>query len=410
MPTPVARLAFLRDASWLDAVRARRWAAILFAVLAVAAAAWVVTARDLVDVAGRPLGTDFLSFYAAAKLALSGLPALAWDQAAHAAAETAVFGRDLGYWAFFYPPPFLLVVAPFGLPPYPLALFLWIGVTTAAALLVTRWQWPVIPWIGLLAAPALWLNLGHGQNAALTLALLVGGFALADRRPFVAGLILGCLIIKPQLALALPVVALATGRWRLIAGAVVAVAVLSALSLAVFGLEAGRAFLAAMPLASAALEDDLVGAHKMVSVFAAVRVLGGSLGLAYAAQGLAAVATLTAVAVVLRRRRPDGATLAALAAAATPLLSPFLLDYDLTVTLPALAWSLTRGARDGFRAYEKLLLLPAYILPLVSRSLGAAGLPLAPLVTAAVASLIIARVAAEYRSVIATPGSSTKAG
>lgn len=391
----------LRDAAWLDAPRARAWAAILLGCCIIGAVAWVVTARDLIDAAGRPLGTDFLSFYAAAQLALAGLPALAWDPAAHAAAETAVFGRDLGYWAFFYPPPFLALVTPLGLLPYAIALLVWLAATTATAILTLRRFAPAVPLIALLAAPALWLNAGHGQNGALTLALLAGGLLLADRRPLAAGLLLGCLIIKPQLALALPVVMLAAGRWRVIAGAVGAVLGLTAASLALIGRDGFAAFLAAGPLARAALESDLVGAHKMVSVFAAIRLLGGSVNLAYSLQAVAAGATLVIVAVAVRRHRPDAAALAALTGAATPLLSPFLLDYDQTVLLPPLAWLVAQGGTRGFRPWEKLLLLLAYILPLVGRGLAAGlTLPLAPLVAAALLALVLTRLDAPSRNVM----------
>jgi hypothetical protein len=396
LPSPTAVLAALRRADWLDGARARRWATILLACLAVAAVAWLVTAHDLIDAAGRPLGTDFLSFYAAARLALVGLPALAWDPAAHAAAETAVFGRELGYWAFFYPPPFLVLVLPLGLVPYGTALLVWIGATTAAALTVLRRLAPTVPAVALLAAPALWLNAGHGQNGALTLALLVGGLLLADRRPLIAGLLLGCLVVKPHLALVLPVAVLAAGRWRVAAGGALAATALAALSFVAFGAETWRAFLAAGPLARAALEDDLVGAHKMVSVFAAVRLLGGPVALAYAAQAVAAVAALAAVAVTVRRHRPAAPALVAITAAATPLVSPFLLDYDLTMLLPPLAWLAAAGARRGFRAWEKLVLLAAYLWPLLGRSVAAGlHLPLAPLLAAAVLALVLGAAARE---------------
>ncbi|MBP0651411.1 hypothetical protein J8J40_30565, partial [Mycobacterium tuberculosis] len=85
-----------------------------------------------------------------------------------------------------------------------------------------------------------------------------------------------------------------------------------------------------------------------------------------------------------RRTRPDGTTLAALVGAATPLVSPFLLDYDLTLTALPLAWLVARGARAGFAPWEKLAALAVYVWPLVGRAVaGALHLPLAPLLVAA---------------------------
>ena len=49
-------------------------------------------------------------------------------------------------------------------------------------------------------------------------------FLLRDRRDFVAGLILGCLIFKPQLGVAAAVVFLATGAWKTLAGAALSAA------------------------------------------------------------------------------------------------------------------------------------------------------------------------------------------
>ena len=73
----------------------------------------------------------------------------------------------------------------------------------------------------MLAAPVTLICLTHGHNGFLTALLLGGGLMLLDERPFVAGLLLGCLIYKPQFALVLPPLLLAGWNWRAIAGAAV---------------------------------------------------------------------------------------------------------------------------------------------------------------------------------------------
>ena len=66
-----------------------------------------------------------------------------------------------------------------------------LGATAAAMLvLVRRWlrglaDAPV--WLPLLAFPALWIDLGNGQNAALTTAIFAGGALLLPKRPWLAG-------------------------------------------------------------------------------------------------------------------------------------------------------------------------------------------------------------------------------
>ena len=65
------------------------------------------------------------------------------------------------------------------------------------------------------AAIAVWL----GQNSFLTAALLVGGFALAKRRPLLAGFLLGVLTYKPQFWLMVPIALIAARQWKTLAAA-----------------------------------------------------------------------------------------------------------------------------------------------------------------------------------------------
>ncbi|MGL4313281.1 MAG: glycosyltransferase family 87 protein, partial [Sphingomonas sp.] len=207
----------LRDGDWLDSERAIGYARIILAVSAVAAILWVAAADRGIDIAGKPLGTDFLAFWSAGQLAISGHPASAYDLAQLYAVERGAVAEDPGIACFLYPPAFLLIVAPLAIFPYFAALPLWLAATGAAYWRAMR------RWIGdvphgrlaLLAYPALAANLGHGQNGFLTAALLAGGLSQIDRRPVVAGALLGAMVIKPQLALALPVMALAGQRWQL---------------------------------------------------------------------------------------------------------------------------------------------------------------------------------------------------
>ena len=47
--------------------------------------------------------------------------------------------------------------------------------------------------------------------------------ALIDRRPWLAGVLIGCLAYKPQFGLLIPLVLVASGRWRVFAAAVATV-------------------------------------------------------------------------------------------------------------------------------------------------------------------------------------------
>ena len=380
------------QADWLNGPRARAWRNILLAMTCLEALVWVLFSRDGVDPTGKPLGTDFLSFYAASKLALGGDPASVYRVELHRAAQISVFGRDLGYAAYFYPPPFLLVCAPLAVLPYFAALAAWLATTGAAFVASLRgWLDRRLGWSTVAAFPAVLINIGHGQNAFLSAALFGAGAAWLESRPILAGMAFGLVAFKPHLGLILPLAFAARGRWKVFIAAALTVTAFAAISLAAFGPDTWRGFLAGSALARATLEHGLVDPGKMVSAFAAVRVLGGSVGVAYAVQALVTLAVAAALVVALRRR-PDARLEGALIIVACLLASPFLLDYDLALLAFPLAWLAKEGMRDGFRPVEKVALLLGFLLPLVARIFSLfAHLPLAPAVLLALFALILRR-------------------
>ncbi len=107
--------ALLREAAWITPERLRAYG------LGYALVALAVLGTMLPFMAGwreaPPVDVDYLSFHAASSLALGGEPAAAWNRDLHAAAQTALQGRPGRYYAFFYPPFFLLICLPLALLP-----------------------------------------------------------------------------------------------------------------------------------------------------------------------------------------------------------------------------------------------------------------------------------------------------
>ena len=387
-----AVLAVIRDATWLTPERARAYRTILLVLCAAEAAAIAAFSHHGLDPEGRPVGTDFISFWAASSLALAGHPAQAYDVTAHWAAQNAAFpGAALAYSAFFYPPVFLLACLPLALLPYFPALIAWLTTTGACAWAALR-HLSRGQGMALLAFPAVWQNVMHGQNGFLTTALFGAAIACLDTAPIAAGLLLGALIGKPHFMLMLPVALIAAGRWRTLAAAAVSAAALCALSLALFGADTWQAFLADAALARETLEQNFVGNDKMQSAFAAVRLWGGGLPLAYGTQAVLA----TAVAAVLARvchNTLNAPAIGAALAGATTLASPFLLVYDLMLLAIPLLWLLRQAAQTRFRPWEKTVMAAAFILPLISAGLAhALSIPLAPFVITALFALVVRRV------------------
>lgn len=371
--------------NWLTRRRAIAYRVIMLVVLAVVATGTILTSRHGIDRMGKPLGTDFLAFWSASRLALNHDAAAAYDLARIYAVEMAAMPVDPGLSSFLYPPPFLLLCLPLGLAPYFLSLVLWIASTGIAyGIVVHRWL-AAQPdaargaTITILAFPAVLVNAGHGQNGFLTAALLGGGLWLLDRRPWIAGTLLGLLVIKPQMAFAIPVLVVASGRWRVAIAGTVAALLFCAVSWLVLGAGAWSGFLSGGQTARDIMEAGLVEPGKMVSAFAAVKVLGGEATLAYAGQALIAIGAAIALGGSVRQQSASPNAHAALCTAASTLMSPFFLDYDLTILAFPLAWLFTEGLRRGFLSWEKAILVSAYLLPIGARNIALnSGVPLAP--------------------------------
>jgi alpha-1,2-mannosyltransferase len=376
----------LKTGTWLTAERLRRYPALILAFQLAAMLLLAVTAKGDLDAFGRPLGTDFSEIWIAGIEVDQGHPAQPYDKAAHIAEQEAHFGAAASYYVWPYPPYFLAPAAVLGLLPYLPALALWQFVTIALYLLcvfaiLRPLRLPGGPiFVAVLGFPAIFINLGHGQNGCLTAALLTTGLLLLDRRPFVAGLLFALLAYKPQFGLVIPAALLAAGHWRTIAAAVLGLIAMTCATLAAFGAAAWQGFFASTSFTrTVILEQGGLDYDKVQSPFAATRLLGGSILLAYAIQAVTTAAVIVAI-VWLWRTRVDKRLKAAALLVASLLVTPYGLDYDMVVLAPALAFALSHGLEKGFGPYEKSGLAVVWIMPLFARPLASSiGLPLGAL-------------------------------
>jgi hypothetical protein len=365
----------LASGDWLNRDRVLRIAAIS-GLGTLAVLTWLFAfSHGTLDPLGRPLGTDFSDVWTAGKMALEGRAADAWNWSQHYAVQQAVHHKaDVDFYGWHYPPPFLLIAVALATLPYVQALIVWQLATLAPfAWMMTRLLSPPLPrretLLLVLAAPVTMVCLTHGHNGFLTALLLGGGLMLVDKRPFVAGLLFGCLIYKPQFALILPPLLLATRNWRAIGGAIVSAGLLVALTLAIWGWPVWQAFLDSLPLTRhVVIEQGATGWQKIMSPFAAIRMWGGGIAFAYAVQLAATLAAIAAVVWISLQR--DAAELRnALVCAAVLIATPYVLDYDFVVLLPALGFLWLDGQRHGFLSWDKSLMALVWIAPLVARLL-----------------------------------------
>jgi hypothetical protein len=228
----------------------------------------------------------------------------------------------------------------------------------------------------------------HGQTSWLLAALLGTGVVMVRRQPLLAGFGLGLATVKPQFGLLVPLALLASREWKVVVVAAVTALTLGGLSALAFGPDLWADWLGASARAQAALADGAVGFGKMMSPFAALRLLGVPVIAAYVVQGL--VAAVPAVLVVLfgwtRGWRPG---LAALVLAGAPLATPFVLDYDMVLLAFPMLWLVGEGLRKEFLSYEKLVLLLTFVAPAFARPLALnLSVPIMPLVLLAFLAIV----------------------
>lgn len=335
-----------------DHVRSLRVVSIVLVSAYAAALCWAVYAGGfLYDAEGLPHASDFVSGFAAGRLALEGQAAAAYDWSLHKQAEVAATGFDFdGYFSWSYPPTFLLLTAPLALMAYAPAHLVWLAATLPLYSAAIR---AILPRPGValaaLAFPAAFWNAGCGQNGFLSAALIAGGLAALERRPALAGVLFGLMTYKPHLGLMIPLALIAGGHWRAFAAAALTALGMAVVSLLAFGPEAWTAFAQSAGLMNrGVMVEGRANFGELLSPFGMVRWLGGAPPLAWSVQ--LAAATGLGVFVWRTWRRPAPfAPKAAFLAAATLVASPYLYVYDLTILAAPIAFL----ARDGLSEQER---------------------------------------------------------
>jgi hypothetical protein len=276
------------------------------------------------------------------------------------------YGMDpTSIYPFAYPPTMMLLLLPWGLLPYKLAL----GLTVGGSLLFYLWatvgrEWRSPALFAALVAPTTTLTIVAGQTGFLTGALMIGGFRLAERHPVCGGMLLGLMTYKPQLGLLIPVALAAARLWRAMIAASVTVLVLVAATSLAFGSTIWLTWIGAIrDFAGLFATQAGVLRHLMPTV--AANLLQLSLGPAAVriGQTLATLATVVVVWGSFRR----GATPLAIAAllVGTFLATPYALVYDMPIIATAVIWLVIERYRTGglFRLGEVAVLVVAMFFP-----------------------------------------------
>ena len=318
-----------------------------FALLASALVIWV----NQPGFNGEAIHSEFSVFWAAGRLALAGNWAGAFDPATLDAARALDPGLHSEPMLWNYPPLYHVLVAPLGLLPFSAAWILFDIAMLAAFAAALRRAAGGVPgvWTFALAAPAVAICLGLGQNALLTTAILVAMWEALRLRAFAAaGLLAALLSIKPQLCLLVPFALMAMGHWRAIGFGALGMAAIIGASLVIPGLDYWRSFFDA---SAATTEWFRAGAFKeplMITWYAALTFAGVARDTALILQVPVTLAVLAVVVLVMRSGASHDLKGAVLLLG-VPLAIPYAFYYELALAVGAAVYLVRAGLARGWR-------------------------------------------------------------
>ena len=324
----------------------RRFALVLLlGSMAAVLAAWVLWMVGLVDSGGvsdpngNPVGIDYAIFHTGGRLLASDHQADLYDEGGFLEALAATTGEeDPDPSGLFVNPPFFAALfAPLGNVQYRTGFAIWTGIGLVALGLGLRLagarRWALITLVALLFYPV-FVGFRLGQNSFVSLLLLAACFALLQKGNHrLAGIALGLLVFKPQLALG--VAFWWTIDWRRYRIAWVSAGVTAA-SVAIAGWllwpGATEAYLADLPslvgFRSAGFLRSTLSPYGFFSL-----LVPGRDSLVYGLTIVAAILGLAWFWSYWRDHRSDLAGLFALSVILTLLISPRVVVYDWTLLL-----------------------------------------------------------------------------
>jgi hypothetical protein len=316
----------------------------------------------LVSKDGINIGRDFVAFYSAASLTMNGEAASAYDHVAIHAAQGEAIGAPVKFFPWFYPPTMLMFIAPLALMHYFVALAIWCVAPLVSLMIVVK-RYVGHAWAA--AAALLFPGTAHslltGQNGVLSALIIAAGVLNLERRPVLAGAILGALSYKPHVAAAVYAALLIGRYWHALAASIAVALALALMSVILLGTEPWVAFLRETHVARTFLEGGQLPWVFMATMFATARLAGLDSNVAYVLQAVVTCGALVSLFVVWRRRDIPLELRAAVLVTVIPLTTPYAFSYDLAVIVIALVWLARTGFETGFRRDELIVFALAWV-------------------------------------------------
>ena len=362
-----------RCAQWLTADRVVVYSVIMLMLCVAFLITWAVMTHAFTSHAIARPGVDFSVFWTASHLVLHGHAAAVYDQTSFFRAEVELLGGYMLHQPlpWLYPPTMLLFIAPVALVPLlPAYILFFAGSLLCYAYAIQRLSGlrthltaPRATALVVLAYSAVFASVAYGQNSILTAGIAALALHLIDRRPIVAGILIGLLAIKPQMAMVFPFVLIATRAWRPFVAAALTATLLAAAGIALTGTGALNGLAHALSIVRTLHFVHPTYWFSSPTTFAALRLAGASIPVALAAQSAIALLAIV-VAVAIWRRTPDMRLRGAALAIATLLTTPYLWHYELTWLGIAVFCLIAHGLENEWLPGDQIVIVLAWLLPL----------------------------------------------
>lgn len=339
------------------------WAARAILVLAFSLSAGMIWGA-LLDVYRQvPYKADFTVFWTAARFASQGATVI-YDPAQITALQAPLIDGELGIRPFAYPPTALFLFGPFGKLPYPAAETIWALASCLAYYYASRRLFPLRYVIVAFFTPPVLFCLISLQVSLITGAGMILGISLLNRRPILAGAVIGMVaLVKPSVVVLFPLAALAMKSPKALAGFLVTglVGVLASLPLGgqmwfswINGLEEFQSIAKQLGLMKRSVTPN--GIVYFLN-------LPGEAEIYFQLAGMA----LGAATCWLAFHRDDAGTRLIGLAGGSLLCAPYAMIYELSVLMPALLMMNASQRPHRYLASLPLLgLFGMFTLPLTS--------------------------------------------
>ncbi len=344
------------------------------------------------------LQKDFAVFYAAAKAVSAGDVQEIYNIDKFQPFVEQIVGQISGIAPWLYPPIFLLFISHLAVLPYLPAMFVWLFTTLFGYIMVIRKIVPH-PYIYklVLGFSASYINFDLGQNGFLSAFLLGAGLLLLKKKPLLAGILLGLISYKPQLALLVVIALVSAQMWRALAAVIATEIILVSCSIALYGIKSWQAFYCNIPFTQSLLENGSFPMVLMPTVYAFVRLLGGTNNFAYWIQAIFSILAITIVVVTWYHRIFPMAYV--ILTVCIFFATPYAMLYDLTIIGLTIAWYGWHAFQQGWLPGEKKVLILAWFMPLFAQEIAIyTKIQVMPIILFAIIILAVRRIQTERKN------------